>query len=73
MDAVKTQNFAWAWMAGLSYQVMPNWLIDVGYRYLDLGDAISRGGSPGGASFNETIWKDLSAQEVRFGVRFLFD
>ncbi len=30
------QNFAWAAMAGVSYQVAQNWMIDVGYRYLSM-------------------------------------
>jgi opacity protein-like surface antigen len=62
-------NFSWAWMAGVAMQVTPNWTIDIGYRYLHLGDAIS-GTEPTNAV---TTWKDLSAQEIRVGLRFLID
>jgi opacity protein-like surface antigen len=43
--------------------------IDVGYRYLKLGDIIGAADSTG--SF--TTWKDISAQEIRVGVRYLLD
>jgi opacity protein-like surface antigen len=56
-------------MAGLSFQIAPTWAVDVGYRYLDLGKAVSSRESTG----NFTTWNDLSAQEIRVGVRFLLD
>jgi opacity protein-like surface antigen len=62
-------SFAWAAMAGVAYQIDPNWVIDVGYRYLALGDVpTSRETSLPG---DLTNWKQLSAQEVRFGLRLL--
>ena len=65
------QNFAWAAMAGVAYQVAPNWLIDVGYRYLDLGNVPSSDGA--GTQTNAVVFKSLHANEARIGVRYLFD
>ncbi len=36
-----TTNLAWALMAGVSVPVSNNWLIDLNYRYIDLGNAQS--------------------------------
>ena len=58
-------------MAGVSYQVLPNIAIDLGYRYLSLGDAKSGFEPPANTAF--TTVKNLSAQEFRLGFRFLFD
>lgn len=60
-------QFAWAAMAGFSYAVAPHMLIDVGYRYLDLGRA-SIPLSPVGS-----VTKDLASQQVRVGVRYVID
>ena len=38
-SANSTTNFAWAAMAGLSYAVTPNLKLELGYRYLDMGNA----------------------------------
>ena len=62
-------TFAWALMAGVSYGVTPNVLIDLGYRYLHLGDAQSGIDTLGG-SFSVN---DLNANEVRLGVRYLIN
>ena len=62
-------NFSWAGMAGVAFRVAPNWVIDVGYRYLNLGDAYSGQNSIG----VNTRFKNLSAQDIRIGVRFLLD
>ena len=60
-------RFAWAVMAGVSYAVAPHTLLDVGYRYLDLGrTAVSLFPAA-------TLTRDLSTQEVRFGVRYMID
>jgi opacity protein-like surface antigen len=65
------QNFAWAAMAGVAYQVAPNWLIDVGYRHLALGNVPSSGGA--GTRTNAVVFRNLSTNEARIGVRYLFD
>lgn len=63
---VNRWNLAWAVMAGLSYSVAPNILIDVGYRHVELGDV------SGGPSGQLTV-KKLSGDEVRLGFRYLLD
>ena len=65
------QNFAWAAMGGVAYQVAPNWLIDVGYRYLNLGNVPSSGGA--GTQTNALVFKSLHTNEARIGVRYLFN
>ena len=64
-----TWRFSWAWMAGASYQFMPNLALDVGYRHLKLGDAVSASDSTGRATTFKNIW----AQEIRVGFRLLID
>jgi opacity protein-like surface antigen len=59
-------NFAWAAMAGLSYSITPTWLVDVGYRYLHLGDVHS-GADAANAALN---LKNLNAHEFRLGARW---
>ena len=65
------QNFAWAAMAGVSYQVTQNWLIDVGYRYLSMGNVPSSEGA--GTRTNAAVFKSQTASEARIGFRYLFD
>jgi opacity protein-like surface antigen len=64
-------NFSWAAMAGVAYQISPRWVVDVGYRYLSLGDLPTTTGT--GLAVDNTTWKRLSTQEVRIGFRFLLD
>jgi opacity protein-like surface antigen len=71
-DKSKT-NFAWAVMAGLSYSITPNLKLDLGYRYMNLGDV------PSGAihcicgqTFAGFKVKELTSNEFRVGVRWLF-
>jgi opacity protein-like surface antigen len=58
-------HFAWAWMAGLSYK-FSNYAIDLGYRRVMLGDALSPFNSFG----NQLNFKGLSSDEVRLGLRW---
>ena len=64
-------NLSWAAMAGVSYQFTNNLLLDVGYRYLRLGDAVS--GTEPMAYTTRTYFRDITAQEVRVGLRLLLD
>jgi opacity protein-like surface antigen len=59
-------SFAWALMAGVGYRVTPNFTLDLGYRYVSLGDMKTRTyGSGVGADVEA-----LGAHEVRLGVRY---
>ena len=64
-------NFSWALMGGVSYQLLPNIVIDLGYRYLKIGDAASGFEPPANLAY--TSVKNISAQDVRVGFRFLLD
>lgn len=58
-------NFAYAGMAGLAWTVAPNLQIDLGYRYLNIGDVK-------GPQDVLTV-RNVAAHEVRVGVRWSFD
>jgi opacity protein-like surface antigen len=66
-----SQNFAWAAMVGVAYQTAPNWMIDIGFRYLDLGDVVSSDG--GGTRTNAMVFRNQTVNEARVGLRYLFD
>lgn len=59
-------NFAWAAMAGIAYCFTQNFLVDVGYRYLDQGQATT-GLTALGDQLN---MKNITSHEVRAGVRW---
>jgi opacity protein-like surface antigen len=61
-------TFSWAAMAGVSYRISPRWLVDVGYRHLNLGDLPTSTGRN-----DQTWWQGLSSDEVRVGFRFILD
>jgi opacity protein-like surface antigen len=61
-------NFAWAAMAGVGIAVSSNLVADIGYRYLNLGDAKSATDASGAMTF-----KNIAAHEVRVGLRWSFD
>lgn len=61
-------NFAWALNAGVGIIVAPNLVLDVGYRYLNLGDT-----KTASDSFGEMTFKNIAAHEVRAGLRWSFD
>ncbi len=64
-----TYDLAWAAMAGLTYNLSQNLLIDVGYRYLDLGTyKIPRFAQ---SPFNEGLKTDLTSHQVRLGLRYM--
>jgi opacity protein-like surface antigen len=74
--AASKWNLAWALHAGLAYRVTPNFLVDLSYRYVSLGDAITGdiiaydGTNP---SVNPMHFRGLTSHDVRLGVRWFFD
>ena len=67
-------NFAWAVYGGLSYAVTQNFAIDLGYRYLDLGDAQSgkvhawdNSGTANGLEFD-----NIHSSDIMLGARWKF-
>jgi opacity protein-like surface antigen len=61
-------NFAWALMAGFSYNLTSNLKLDIGYRYVNFG-SFSGISSLSGAFFN----KQMTTQEIRLGLRYMID
>ncbi len=60
-------NFAFALMAGFSYDISQNLKLDLGYRYVNFGSMSFR-------SLSDSLFnKNLSSQEVRLGVRYIVD
>ena len=67
VDTVGRTNMAWALMAGLNYQAWRNLSVDVGYRFLDQGDAVT-----GTDASGTLVMKDLQSHEVRIGLRWMY-
>ncbi|MBS0242663.1 MAG: porin family protein [Proteobacteria bacterium] len=65
-------SLAWSLMAGVGYQLSDRAILDVGYRYIDLGKAQSDAQDT--LMFKNPILalNDLSAHEVRVGLRYHF-
>src|SRR4051812_34534113 len=57
-------QFAWAAMAGVGWSVAPNLMVDVGYRYLNVGDVHT-----GNDAFGTMTFKNVGGHEVRVGLR----
>jgi opacity protein-like surface antigen len=55
-------------MAGVAVAVSHNVMIDAGYRYINIGDV-----STGSDAFGAMTFKNVSAHEVRIGLRWSFD
>jgi opacity protein-like surface antigen len=64
-------DLSWAVTGGVAFQISRNLLLDVNYRYLSLGDAVTETIPPPQTS--RVTYRDLSAQEVRIGLRLLLD
>jgi opacity protein-like surface antigen len=62
-------NFAWAYMAGVSYRISPNFLVDAGYRHINMGDVWSGVDR----ERNRLAVKNFSSDEVRVGFRYVLD
>jgi opacity protein-like surface antigen len=76
-------NFAWALMAGLSFDVTQNLKLDLGYRYLDLGKFASgsmncvsgtgfiTGGPNNGCEPGIQSKRDVAYNDFRIGLRWM--
>jgi opacity protein-like surface antigen len=68
-DSTGSWNFAWAYMAGVSYKIFGNGHIDLGYRHVDMGDVTT-----GVDAFdNQLAFKKVSSDEIRIGFRYVLD
>lgn len=64
-------DLAWAANAGVSYYVSRNWLLDLSYRYLDMGTPRSNVSST--PTVGTISYGNITAQQVRFGFRYQID
>ena len=64
--------FAWSVMAGVGYQISDRAIVDVGYRYIDLGSITSQRSDTGGFVNPAVHINDLTAHEVKVGLRYHF-
>lgn len=65
-------HFAWALMAGVSYSITPNLILDFGYRYLNLGTVASNPIICNGSCTFEVQHYRLASQDIRVGLRYVF-
>ena len=73
-DGNKT-SLAWAVHAGLAYKVTNNFTVELAYRYLDLGSAVTGNtnfafSSPNVLGTHAWTVNDLTSQDLRVGLRW---
>lgn len=64
--------FAWSLMAGVGYQISDRAVLDVGYRYMDMGSISSQRSDSAGFVNPAVKINDLTAHEVKVGIRYSF-
>jgi opacity protein-like surface antigen len=66
-------NFAWAAHAGVAYHVTPALTIELAYRYLSLGDALTGAAHSydGLGATGHQEFKDITSHDLKFGVRWM--
>lgn len=64
--------FAWSLMAGLGYQVSDRAILDLGYRYIDMGKVTSERHDNAGFINPRVDFDDLRAHEIKIGLRYHF-
>jgi opacity protein-like surface antigen len=66
-------SLAWSLMVGGGYQISDRAIIDLGYRYIDFGSAATaRNDNWGGAQVSRLAASDLTAHEIKVGLRYHF-
>jgi opacity protein-like surface antigen len=73
-DNVSKWNLAWALHAGVAYKVTPNFTVELAYRYLDLGSAVTGKGDTFdgilGGRGRPFQFNDMTSQDIKLGVRW---
>ncbi len=71
-SSASRNSFAYAAHAGLAYKVSSNMTIELAYRYLDMGTAVTGGGATfdGTTSKRAFQFQDLTSQDLKLGVRW---
>ena len=70
IEGDESYSFAWSLMAGVGYQLTDRATLDLGYRYIDLGDAESGRVDNAGFVNPKVDIDDLAAHEIKIGLRF---
>lgn len=65
-------SFAWSLMAGVAYQISDRAILDLGYRYIDMGSAYSGRVDNAGYVNPRVDLEDIAAHEFKLGVRYHF-
>jgi opacity protein-like surface antigen len=65
-------SLAWSLMTGVGYQITDRIVLDVGYRYIDMGKAQSSTIDTAGFTNPRVRIDDLAAHEFKVGIRFAF-
>jgi opacity protein-like surface antigen len=65
-------SLAWSLMAGVGYQISDRAILDVGYRYIDMGKISSQRSDSAGFVNPAVHFDDLTAHEVKVGLRYHF-
>lgn len=65
-------SLAWALMAGIGYQLSDRAILDIGYRYLDMGKISSQRHDNTGSINPKVVVDDLAAHEFKVGLRYHF-
>lgn len=68
-DSTGSWNFAWAYMAGISYKIFGNSHVDFGYRHVNMGDVTTGLDTFG----NQLTFKKMAADEFKLGFRYVLD
>lgn len=76
-DSASKTGFAWALMAGVSYDVTSNLKLDIGYRYLNMGDgptvALNGANGPLTNPSASVRFKGIDSHDLRIGMRWNFN
>jgi opacity protein-like surface antigen len=72
-DNVSKWNLAWALHAGVAYKVTPNFIVELAYRYLDMGDGLTgdlRAFDGTNTIVNPTTFKGVTSHDLKLGARW---
>lgn len=79
IDGESSNEFAWNFLVGVAFDLENNFMLDLGYRYVDLGDVESGDviiASPlalnVGQTINDPLSGDLTAHELFVDLRYMF-
>jgi opacity protein-like surface antigen len=72
IEGNKDIAFAWSLMAGIGYQISDRAILDLGYRYINMGDIRSGRVDTGGFVNPPVEIEDIDAHEFKVGMRYHF-